>query len=246
MNIEERFKALEEQVNTLKEQVSKLINQNDVKNEVDPINIKYWEYIGRSSGSFTNGKIYNIINGKDIYQYSPFMDDSGVKNGFHDNLRFFKPSTEEAYLAQQEPKNEFVHITTNEEYLFVISKFNPRGLSENLFERHKNICIHTIAQDTTYIGCWDFISDVDKRNTNILTFSEWCKKYNHEEPKYNQGFLVGDYSEKPLILEVSMTEDFNKSYFREISEVGKEVFWAVEGDDYWKFARKIDLDKYQI
>ena len=142
--------------------------------------------------------------------------------------------------------NECVHCTTNEEYLFVISKFNPKGLSENLFETHSNICIYTLYEEIDNVGKWDFIFSVDKETIKILTFSEWCKKYNHEEPKYNQGFLVGDYSDKPLILEVSMDKDFKNNYIQKITEV--DELWFCRGGlgMAWRYARKIDLNKYQI
>lgn len=241
MNLEERVKALEEQV-------AKLINQLSGEIKVEPIpNTRYWECVEGLKRYFTEGKIYKLIDGKSIQDKEAFIDECGDNNGFYPhNLEYFKPSTEEAYLVQQQLKNECVHITNNQEYLFVISKFNPEKLSENLFEKEKDICIFTFSANLGIDGYWDYTSHVDEKTTKILSFSEWCKKYGHEEPKWNQGFLVGDYTEKPLILEVSRNKDFNQKFIKEITEVSIMGFQDTVGIGWWQFARKIDFNKYQI
>lgn len=242
MNIEERLKVVEEKLD-------KLLKQQYDSTKEEPItNTRYWEFIRDKRNDFTKGKIYKLIDGKNINDTYAFKDDKNSRNGYYpDNLEYFKPSTEEAYL-QQIQVNECVHITTNDEYLFFISKFNPNKfnhikLGESLFEYNKNICIYTIDIDTYNIGKWDYLSDI-KENTKILSFSEWCKKYNYEEPKWNQGFIVGDYSEKPLILEVSNDHLFKDKY---VSLVYKITINSFESRaNTYLYARKIDLDKYQI
>jgi hypothetical protein len=63
---------------------------------------EYYEFIGNESTSFSKGKIYKIINPKDINDERNFIDNSGTPNGFsYKNKEKFKPSTEEAFLAQQ-------------------------------------------------------------------------------------------------------------------------------------------------
>jgi hypothetical protein len=63
---------------------------------------EYYEFIGDGSMSFSKGKIYKIINPKDINDEGNFIDNSGTPNGFSPkNKEKFKPSTEEAFLAQQ-------------------------------------------------------------------------------------------------------------------------------------------------
>lgn len=63
---------------------------------------EYYKFVGKNSQSFTTGNIYKILNPKDIEAGQNFIDDTGIPNGFSgDNGKKFKPSTEEAYLAQQ-------------------------------------------------------------------------------------------------------------------------------------------------
>jgi hypothetical protein len=63
---------------------------------------EYYEFIGNESMSFSKGKIYKIINPKDINEERNFIDNLGTANGFsYKNKEKFKPSTEEAFLAQQ-------------------------------------------------------------------------------------------------------------------------------------------------
>jgi hypothetical protein len=63
---------------------------------------EYYEFIGNESMSFSKGKIYKIINPKDINEVRNFIDNLGTPNGFsYKNKEKFKPSTEEAFLAQQ-------------------------------------------------------------------------------------------------------------------------------------------------
>jgi len=64
---------------------------------------EYYEYVGKlSSESFTIGKIYKIVNPNNINASQNFIDNKGVRNGFAgENDKKFKPSTEEAFLAQQ-------------------------------------------------------------------------------------------------------------------------------------------------
>ena len=63
---------------------------------------EYYEYIGSKIESFTVGKIYKINNPNDLEAGENFIDNYGKTNGFSgSNYEKFKPSTEQAYLAQQ-------------------------------------------------------------------------------------------------------------------------------------------------
>jgi hypothetical protein len=63
---------------------------------------EYYEYVNEDSTSFSTGKIYKIVNPKDIEAGQNFIDNGGIPNGFSgSNSEKFKPSTEEAFLAQQ-------------------------------------------------------------------------------------------------------------------------------------------------
>ena len=63
---------------------------------------EYYEYTGINAVGFTRGKVYKIIDPKNLGSSSNFIDNMGDKSGFGaNNNKSFKPSTEEAYLAQQ-------------------------------------------------------------------------------------------------------------------------------------------------
>lgn len=63
---------------------------------------EYYEYMDDTRNNFTKGKIYKVRNPKDIEAGENFIDDNGIENGFSgNNAKYFKASTEEAFLAQQ-------------------------------------------------------------------------------------------------------------------------------------------------
>lgn len=62
---------------------------------------EYYEFIGNNK-DFTKGKIYKIKNPSNLGDSANFIDDKGVGNGWSsNNYKYFKPSTEEAFLVQQ-------------------------------------------------------------------------------------------------------------------------------------------------
>ena len=110
---------------------------------------EYYEYIGLNHSSFTKGKIYKIRKPKDIEAGENFIDDNGTNNGFSgSNAKKFKPSTEEAYLAQQrgissvssiEPKSvdavnvEFVYPNGRIEVIATINISNLKNTLANFW-----------------------------------------------------------------------------------------------------------------
>lgn len=79
---------------SVKAQSSNSVNQSQYP--------EYYEYIGLGDVAFTKGKIYKIVNPKNINDFGNFIDNDGTKNGFSgENAKKFKPSTEQAFLAQQ-------------------------------------------------------------------------------------------------------------------------------------------------
>jgi len=82
--------------------------------KVNDSNTQYWECIDKGGSlRFTVGKIYKLVEGKTINSYSPFIDDTGKENGFsRSNSKFFKPSTETAYNAQNQIVKQTTTITS--------------------------------------------------------------------------------------------------------------------------------------
>ena len=77
-------------------------------------------------------------------------------------------------------KQEAVNCTTQEEWDFVLSKFNPRGLTTDNFSKNSdNKCIITASSNSGYVGCYSSKNYLVTNNYTILTFKQWCDKYNH-------------------------------------------------------------------
>jgi hypothetical protein len=78
-----------------------------------------------------------------------------------------------------EQNTNAVHCTTQQEFDYVLSKFNPRSLSKAAF----NICekdTYIIYQDEHgSVGCYGNITNLQKP-CEILSFQEWCDKFNYE------------------------------------------------------------------
>lgn len=209
--------------------------------------IEYYECIKSNPyNSFTKGKIYKLIEGRDKTHHECFIDNDGDENSMCYFDDYFKPSTKEAFDKQNIVK-ECVHCKSQEEWDYVLSKSNPKELRNSTFGVYEsNSCILTeYTEDKSNIGCYCGISFYEENNYTILSFSDWCKKYNHEGLVYNQGFLVGDYSNKPLILEISDNPDFRGSIIVKIYYITKSSF-ITDYDISWEYARKIDPSKYQI
>ena len=65
---------------------------------------RYWEYVGETDPCFKKGKIYKLIEGRTIEHSYAFIDDEGDENGYDYSLKYFKPSTKEAFDKQNEGK----------------------------------------------------------------------------------------------------------------------------------------------
>ena len=75
---------------------------------------------------------------------------------------------------------ESVHCTTQEEWDFVLSKFNPSELtSENFKEEGKQSTITIKNTNDSCIGCYADVEYDVQQGFTILTFKQWCEKYGH-------------------------------------------------------------------
>lgn len=83
---------------------------------------------------------------------------------------------------------EYVHCETQEQWNFVLSKFNPSGLHEYMFNTYKSIGID--LRD----GCCTDTNWYDKNGYKKVTFQEWLNlnDYTFEEGS-KEKFKIGDY-----------------------------------------------------
>jgi hypothetical protein len=78
---------------------------------------EYYEYVKTSIGSFTEGKIYKVLDPYNLETYSNFIDNQGDKNGFAPlNHRYFKSSTKEAFDKQNNKRNIETEFTVPKQW----------------------------------------------------------------------------------------------------------------------------------
>ena len=107
-----------------------------------------------------------------------------------DNTYFKEPET----LVKPKNYNEAVHCTTQEEFDFVLSKFNPQGLTTDMWSEYRDDTHITTASLNSYLlGCFSLKDYFINNNYTILTFKQWCDKYNHCHVKEEPMFKKGDY-----------------------------------------------------
>ena len=102
----------------------------------------------------------------------------------------------------KQPLKQAVHCTTQEEWDFVTSKFNPLGLKSNNFNKYKSnsIIIFTEEQGKGYYGAYSNKNETSFKE--ILSFQEWCD-------------LNGYKMEKEVKFEVGKWyEIINSSYYK--------------------------------
>lgn len=111
------------------------------------------------------------------------------------------PDTEKKYTY------EVVCCETQEQWDFVLSKFNPLGLEKSLW--NKGRCI--TFGGTTTIGTHSAKSWFESNGVSkVYSFEEWCNKFGHVFSPEKEEFKVGDWA-------VSLTK--TKNYI--IGEVGR-------------------------
>jgi hypothetical protein len=87
---------------------------------------EYYEFSQEVNTGFTKGKIYKIKNPNQIGASGNFIDDVGKVNGYgSNNSSYFKPSTEQAFLAQQGMTS--ANSNSNKQFDFTDTKIDVRN-----------------------------------------------------------------------------------------------------------------------
>ena len=162
------------------------------KYKVDDIVVSLTDWgLRKKGGLFTVRKesTFNNLYYEQIYS-----------NANEKNWRTASPEEVEAYnqgiinIADIKPKNynEAVHCTTQEESDFVLSKFNPHYLGKGSY-RSDISCFILNHPNSSEIGKRQSYEFTRSSNYTILTFKEWCDKYNHCYVKEEATSLEGRY-----------------------------------------------------
>ncbi len=78
-------------------------------------------------------------------------------------------------------EKEAVHCTTQEEWDYVLRKFNPCNLDSDYFLEEGNQSTITVAnQRNLSLGSYANVDYDKSEGFTILTFQQWCDKYGHE------------------------------------------------------------------
>jgi len=159
---------------------------------------EYVECVKQMS-AFDLGKIYKT----EAYSYGEYRvlcsDGGGQIIKGHEND--FKPSTKEAFEAQNQPK-QAVHCTSQEEWDFVSEK-----MSSPLRWDSKYPC--RILSSLRWAGSIEFCK---KENIQILSFQEWKDLNGYKmENKLNQEFKVGDYVK---VIKFINGDSLGKEYYK--------------------------------
>lgn len=116
------------------------------------------------------------------------IDETGAHSTNPSSFRPATPEEVEAYnqgirnVSDIKPKDykEAVHCTTQEEWDFVLSKFNPANVSSEKFLDEKEQSTITIKNtNDVCLGCYANVEYDTNQGFTILTFKQWCEKYGH-------------------------------------------------------------------
>lgn len=171
---------------------------NGIKNINDIVKKGDWIVLLKPIQGFDVGKLYLVtdMSGDRLWKIQ------GI-NCQIDREYYRKATKEECIINNNrilnlniKPKDykEAVNCTTQEEWDFVLSKFNPRGLTTNNFSNNSNNkYIITVSSNSEYVGCHSSENYLVTNNYTILTFKEWCDKYGHTYVKEEPTSLEGRY-----------------------------------------------------
>lgn len=175
------------------EQFQKYVLKTPIKEEVKPIEKPMQEIIpeyvecikSTSNKSFILGNIYKTNSSSEKHLYRFDKDEQGDKNGL--TATSFKPSTKEAYEAQNKPIKQYVgkvvHCTTQEEWDFVSNKLEYIWFNSYQFNLYKNNSCIKLSANTC--GNLNWYKD---NNYQILSFQEWCEENSYFYPNKPKDF----------------------------------------------------------
>ena len=160
------------------------------KYKIDDIVVSLTDFTSRCAGGIY--KVLKRSNASALYYLSTTNSDHP------DDWRFATPEEAEAFrngiknINDIKPKDytEVVNCTTQEEWDFVLSKFNPKGAVKGEWNEYSdNICMVTVSLNSSYLGCFSSKDYFINNDYTILTFKEWCDKYGHTYPSLEGRYI---------------------------------------------------------
>jgi len=143
--------------------------QLKVENNENKEIISNWRKDSTKFGYYKGGDGYLENSGL----FTAHKDDNIVEITF-DQFKQYVLKSESVEKAEEEvkqPLKQAIHCTTQEEWDFVLSKFNPMGLSKNKFMDYKENSVIVTSDFEYNIGRFRHIIH---HKHQILSFQEWC------------------------------------------------------------------------
>ena len=207
---------------------------------------EYYEYIGDKTNDFTKGKIYKIKNPSNLQDFGNFIDDTGSKNGFGErNHLYFKPSTEDAFLTQNNGlKNSKTHIFSKPIVESLVLSWIANNNSEELKQVFNLKEFFDLARN---------IFESKFKNVSITPYREYAleKPKEFNEKKIIDGVLNNSYNQykETLIFELEHklfpNLDFSQLIKRD-TKISNDVsyvtvFYKIDGKEVSYGAIRIEL-----
>jgi hypothetical protein len=198
---------------------------------------EYYEYVKTSIGSFTEGKIYKVLDPYNLETYSNFIDNQGDKNGFAPlNHRYFKSSTKEAFDKQNNIETEFIvpkqwhiNVKTPEQAKVVGRWFDQSEFADpslpNFYEN-----------DYNRLGIYGGVRAGDVYGNQVGTrityeqFEKYILKQNNKQNNmeiigYKSPMKIGIHAKGELYIQYSSNEDL---YIPDSTkDMGSEAFYSI-------------------
>jgi hypothetical protein len=161
-----------------------------------------------------------------------FYDNDSNGEYWDDILLYVSNGT---YFKDPKPTQEAVHCPTQEEFDYVTEKLGYELISSNPFDKYP-------TDGCVKIGHQCYGRKDDFKTYTILTFQEWCAKYNHEGLKPWVA-KVGDWI---VLLESIQGFEVGKPY--PVTDIRGDRLWVIQGMNcqidrkYYRKATQAEID----
>lgn len=195
--------------------------------KIDQQTPEYYEYVNNYENNFTKGRIYKIINPLDINATNNFIDNTGSANGFaHNNHKYFKPSTKDAFDKQENTKKEKITYISKPFGFNKWYKFGNNGLVYVISER-EGYGFKNLSNNVWYTLGNQSTSYFDLSNLKLATEEDVKKRFiTYVKEKYPVGTIFRNIITGSL----STICDFDFRYYPEEDQLTNDGTVYLNGE----------------
>lgn len=205
---------------------------------------------------------------------SPYLDNEGSKtnsweyyrnfnnnfNGYKSKWRYGTPE-EIAYYEkigkpfdvtklntiESDNTNVAVHCTTQEQWDFVLSKFNPKNISKELYSIYNTKSILICRGEN--LGCYGSVG-ANSCYYKIISFEEWCKENNYTMEE--EVLVFGKYHIGDIVVSLTDVNKYRKTgdIFKILPKSSKTALYylydtnSMDSDD-WRAATEEEIQAFK-